>query len=101
MLEKQVEERLVRRVSAAGGIAYKFTSPARRAVPDRLCLLEVPPEHQEIVARYVRFVEAKRPGAKPTAPQKREHDRLRALGYFVTTVDSPGTVDGLFPGVLP
>lgn len=99
MLEKQVEEHLTRRVTAAGGIPYKFTSPARRAVPDRLCLLPVAPEHQEIVARYVRFVEAKRPGGKPTAPQLREHARLRALGYFVTTVDSKGAVEGLFPGV--
>lgn len=99
MLEKQVEEHLTRRVKAAGGLPYKFTSPARRSVPDRLCLLPVSPEHRAIVARYVRFVEAKRPGGKPTSSQLREHERLRELGYFVTTVDSKGAVDGLYPGV--
>lgn len=40
MLEKKIEERLRTRVEKVlGGIAFKFTSPNRRSVPDRLVLL--------------------------------------------------------------
>lgn len=86
--EKDVEQNLVGRVGDAGGIAYKFTSPARRFVPDRLCLLPVAPEHVDIVAQYVQFVECKAPGARPTKGQTREHNRLRKLGYRVFVLDS-------------
>lgn len=86
MRESVVEARLVRRVREAGGVAYKFTSPARRSVPDRLCVL---PEG------VMFFVECKRPGEKPTEAQAREHARLRALGHVVHVVDSPAAVDRL------
>lgn len=36
MLEKQVEAYLIKRVKDVGGRAYKFTSPARRGVADRI-----------------------------------------------------------------
>lgn len=88
MREKIVEENLIKVVKSADGIAYKFTSPARRSVPDRLCLLPVAAEHQEIVGRYVKFVECKAPGKKPTPAQAREHDRLRKMGYDVRVLDS-------------
>lgn len=87
-------------VKDLGGIPYKFTSPARRAVPDRLKLLPIPEEHREIVARYVRFVEYKAPGAMATAPQKREHERLRDLGYRVVVIDSKEGVDQEFPNLF-
>jgi hypothetical protein len=85
--EKQVEADHMAAVKADGGISYKFTSPARRAVPDRLDLRPIPPEHREIVARYVRFTECKRPGEKPTPAQQREHDYLRSLGFQVDVID--------------
>lgn len=97
MLEKLVERRLRERLKALGGHAYKFVSPGRVGVPDRLCLLPVAPEHREIVARYVRFVEAKRPGGKPSSAQEREHERLRALGYQVLVIDSYESTDMEFP----
>ena len=34
------------------------------------------------------FIEFKREGAQATAPQKREHERLRAQGVTVFVVDS-------------
>lgn len=83
-------------VKDLGGIPYKFTSPARRAVPDRLNLLPIPPEHREIVARYVRFVEYKAPGEKATASQEREHKTLRDLGYYVTVIDTKEGADQEF-----
>lgn len=85
--EADVESDHVAAVKADGGHSYKFTSPARRAVPDRLDLRPVPPEHQEIVKRYVQFTELKRPGEKATTAQAREHKALRDLGFFVQVID--------------
>jgi hypothetical protein len=85
--ESQVESDHRLATKAEGGIEYKFTSPGRRAVPDRLRLMPVPPEHQEIVAQYVRFREYKKPGEKPTPAQQREHDFLRGMGFTVEVID--------------
>lgn len=87
MLEKEVEAHLVRQAKAAAGIAYKFTSPGRANVPDRLVLLP---------GGHALFVECKRPGAKPTPAQVREHERMRALGFAVVVVDSKEAVEELF-----
>jgi Holliday junction resolvase-like predicted endonuclease len=38
-MEKHIEAYLVKRVKELGGIAYKFVSPARRGVADRLVVL--------------------------------------------------------------
>ncbi len=101
MLEKLVESLLVKALERLLGIAYKFTSPGRRNVPDRLCLLAIhDPAHAEIVARYVRFVEVKAPGKKPTKAQEREHQRLRSLGYQVDVVDSRESINAIYPGSL-
>ncbi len=84
MLERDVEAYLVKRVKELGGIAYKFTSPGRRSVPDRLVVWPT---------GEVQFVELKAPGAKPTPLQLREHDKLRALGQVVYVLDSKELVD--------
>lgn len=86
--ESQVEDKHVARVKGDGGVSYKFTSPARRSVPDRLDLRPIPLAVRDLVAQYVRFTECKRPGEKPTEPQLREHARLRALGFRVDIVDN-------------
>lgn len=85
--ESQVEADHMAHVKAEGGHSYKFVSPARRAVPDRLDLRPIPPEHRELVARYVRFTELKKPGEKPTPAQEREHAYLRSMGFTVDVVD--------------
>ncbi len=84
MLERTVETYLVATVRCAGGDAYKFSSPARVSVPDRIVIF--PPAR-------VYFVELKRPGGKPTKGQLREHERLRALGCDVRVIDSREAVD--------
>ena len=82
--ESTVEAFLAEEVCSYGGRAYKFTSPGRRAVPDRLVLMPINnPEHRRIVAQYVRFVELKAPGQDPTKPQEREHEKLFNLGHSV------------------
>lgn len=88
MLERDVENWLVDEAKRRGGIAYKFTSPSRRSVPDRLRLLPIPEADRATVAKYVSFVEAKAPGKKATPAQAREHKRLCALGYVVYVMDS-------------
>lgn len=88
MLEKQVEAHLVARVKALGGEAYKFTSPARRNVPDRLVLWP---------GGRAEFVELKAPGKQPTAGQQREHARLWKLGFSVRVLDSINAVDAAYP----
>ena len=86
MDEKTVERALVKYVKDQGGIAYKFKSPNRRSVPDRLCLLP---------GGKILFVECKRPGAKVTQLQAREHERLRAMGFEVVVVDDKKDANAL------
>lgn len=91
MKESVIERADRQRIEAAGGMSLKFVSPGRRHVPDRINLMPVAPEHREIVARYFRFAEYKRPGEKPRPGQQREHERLRALGYQVDVIDEVKT----------
>lgn len=76
--EKAIEQQLIRAVKAAGGIAYKFVSPGRLGVPDRLVVLP---------GGRVLFVECKAPGQKARPSQQLEHDRLRALGCEVIVLN--------------
>ncbi|OTA14633.1 nuclease [Xenorhabdus vietnamensis] len=77
--EGVIERHLVNEVKKAGGIAYKFVSPGRRSVPDRICILP---------GGRVIFVECKAPGEKPRPEQLREHEKLRALSCEVVVLDS-------------
>lgn len=77
--EKYLERKLCAEVKAMGGIAYKFVSPGRRGVPDRMCVL---PGGQVV------FVELKSYGKKPTPLQEIEIGRLKDLGFEVFVIDS-------------
>ena len=79
MLEKQIESAVCRYARDKGVLAYKFTSPARAAVPDRLFIR---PDG------VVWFCEFKREGQKPTIPQEREHTKLRGHKVNVFVVDN-------------
>ena len=79
MLEKDIENALVRRVKTLGGMCEKFTSPGRRSVPDRIITLP----NGKIV-----FVEVKNVGKKPSALQLRDHERRRDLGCDVRVIDN-------------
>lgn len=78
-LERDVEQALVRRVKALGGLCEKFTSPGRRSVPDRIITMP---------GGRIIFVELKRPCAKPTEAQIRDHEKRRKLGCDVRVIDS-------------
>lgn len=86
MRESVIEAHFVKRVADIGGKAYKFTSPQRRSVPDRLVLLP---------GGRVFFAELKATGEKPTEGQAREHERLRALGFSVLVIDNKDQTDEL------
>ena len=84
--ESSVENYLVKQIKLRGGTAYKFSSPARRAVPDRLIVLSYAP---------IFFVECKAFGEPATPAQKREHVKLRNLNQKVFVVDSKKQIDEL------
>lgn len=79
LLEKQIERNVRDYAKERGMLVYKFTSPERAAVPDRLFIT---PKGRAW------FIEFKREGARATAPQMREHDRLRGHGVTVFVVDT-------------
>lgn len=88
MLERDIEQYLVRRIKRLGGMAEKFTSPGRRSVPDRLVTLP---------GGRVVFIELKAPGKKPTENQLRDHQRRRDLGCEIMVIDTKEGVDNAFP----
>ena len=79
VLEKDIEKKIVAYAKSKGCLCYKFTSPAQRAVPDRI-----------IVTPHgvVGFLEVKRPGNKPTPLQYREIDKLDEHNCWVEWHDS-------------
>ena len=79
MLEKQIEEKVGTYAKEQGFLVYKFTSPQRSAVPDRLYINP---------RGFMFFVEFKREGVLPTPGQLREHDKLRKQRCTVEVIDS-------------
>lgn len=79
MLEKQIEAAVCKYAKEKGFEVYKFTSPARMGVPDRM-----------FMSPFVRlfFVEFKREGGKPTPVQEREASKISNCGFSVYLVDS-------------
>lgn len=87
--EKDNEAHLVRVAKKHGGRAWKFTSPSRRSVPDRICVIPC-------FDPCVQFVEMKPEGEDATDAQKREHVRIREAGGIVHVIDTKQLVDDLF-----
>lgn len=79
MLEKDVEKKVCDYAKEKGMLVYKFTSPARRGVPDRLFVVR---------GGIVFFIEFKAPGKKLTPIQEREQFRLAEHGLRVYNTDS-------------
>ena len=91
MKESDIEKYLVKEVEKRNGIPYKFVSPQRVNVPDRLCVFP---------KGVIMFIEVKAQGKKPNEGQKREHLRLMALDCAVYVVDSIEQVDWILSGVV-
>lgn len=87
MLERDIEKALMVKVKSLGGMAEKFTSPAKRSVPDRIVTLP---------GGRIIFVECKRPGKVATPLQLRDHATRRALGCDVRVISTLEQADA-FP----
>ena len=96
--ESDVEAYLVRRVEELGGVAEKFSSPAKRSVPDRL--VQWPAHSNRWGVEGIDFIECKAPGEVPTPAQARDHERRRAMGFEVYVVDSYESVDNYLRGAV-
>lgn len=84
MTEKQLEDKLVSEVKKQGGIAYKFVSPGRAGVPDRLVILP---------GGCYGFVEVKKPGSGVLSRlQVHEINRLKILGCKCFILDEPAKI---------
>lgn len=79
MLEKQIENRLRKRIKKMGGLALKFISPGMAGVPDRIIMLPF---------GKVVFVELKAPGKKMRPLQIKRKKQIEALGFKIYVVDS-------------
>lgn len=91
MTEKQLEQKLVGAVYIEGGIAYKFTSPGRAGVPDRLVIL---PNGR------IGFVEVKRPNVgRLSNGQKFELKRLSDLGCKCFILDDPADIEMIIEAI--
>ena len=92
MLEKLIEQKLVRAVKAAGGLCPKFVSPGMDGMPDRLILMP---------GGHLAFAELKAPGKKPRPLQLHRHEQLRALGFQVFVVDALEQIEEVLHAVSP
>lgn len=90
MREKYIEQKLVKKIRAAGGIALKFLSPSFDGMPDRIVLF---PKGKII------FVEVKRSGVSPSKLQISRHGMLRSLGFKVYVLDDDKKIKEIIDGI--
>lgn len=79
-LEKYIEGKVCDHAKKLGCLVYKFTSPSRRSVPDRLFIMPG--------GKGIFFIEFKRRGCKPTPAQDVEIEKIRKQGTVVRVVDN-------------
>lgn len=90
MRERQIEQKLVKAVKAAGGIAPKLTCPGFDGMPDRMVLMP---------RGRIGFVEVKAPGEKPRPLQLSRHRLLRRLGFKVYVLDGAEQIGGIIDDI--
>ena len=84
--EKLIEQKLVKAVKEAGGLALKLVCPGFDGMPDRIVLLPY---------GRLAFVEVKAPGEKPRPLQLARHGLLRRLGFNVYVLDREEQIGGI------
>lgn len=88
--ESVIENYLVKKVEAVGGLAIKFNPHNNRGLPDRICFFP---------GGFVLLVEVKRPGERPRKNQERQLETFRKLGFQATWADTQARVDRLITWV--
>ena len=83
MREKQLEQKLVKAVRAAGGICPKLVSPGFDGMPDRMILMP---------GGRITFVEVKAPGGQPRPLQIHRLEQLQQLGFRVYVLNHEGQI---------
>ena len=84
MAERDIEARLVKGVRKLGGSCFKWVSPGRRGVPDRIVLLP----HGAIA-----FVEVKAPDGEVSGLQELTMREIARLGHNVYVLYGADDVD--------
>ena len=95
MLEKQIEQKLIKAVKKTRGVAPKLYSPTFDGMPDRLVLL---PKGK------LAFVEVKAPGKRLRPLQEKRKRQLEELGFLVFVIDKAAGIDAVIEkiaGVMP
>lgn len=90
MLEREIERYLVKRVEALGGKAYKFVSPGRAGVADRIVCL---------ANGEIWFVEIKTEGGRLSALQKVFAEDMIRMNQRYLVVWSKEQIDESFGSV--
>lgn len=78
MKESKIENEVCKHAKALEWLVYKFVSPGKIGVPDRMFIRN----------NQCFFIEFKTYGKKPTKVQHRRHKELRDQGYFVAVIDN-------------
>lgn len=78
MLERDIEKKVCQIGKDVGMLVYKFVSPGKRNVCDRIFLFN----------GRVFFIEFKAKGKKPTLAQLKHHEELRKQKITVYVVDN-------------
>lgn len=84
MKESQLEKRLKDEIEQLGGLCFKWVSPGRRGVPDRICIL---PRGRTI------FVEMKAPNGKLSPLQEKRIQELEKRKHEVYVLETKQKVD--------
>ena len=92
MLEKAIERKMVAEFERRGAMAWKFTSPGRQGVPDRIVLLP---------GGRVVFVETKTQIGRLSAAQRITIKRMRDLGHDVRVVYGADQAAKLVEELMP
>jgi hypothetical protein len=90
ILEKDIERHLVRRVAERGGVAYKWVSPGRVGVADRIVMLP---------GGRVWFIELKTVKGRLSPLQKVFAADMARMGMNYVVLRSKGEVDELLQRV--
>lgn len=87
MTENAIEQYLVKQTEKYGGLCWKWTSPGRIGVPDRIVMFK---------PGIICFVELKAPGKTERKSQFVAQTKLRNKGFTVfSSVDSKERVDSI------